>query len=184
MKQRARSFAEKAHKGQRRKSSDVPYITHPIRVAERLDQAGFNDNLVCAGYLHDVVEDTPYEMEDIEAEFGPHVTRLVAAHTEDKSKSWQERKQHTIDTVKYAEKDVKYLIVADKLDNLLSMEKEFIRHGDALWKNFNAGFNKQKWYNESVAANMKIGLEKSEIPAYFQEFAEVVERMFGGSEDF
>ncbi|WP_174615644.1 HD domain-containing protein [Virgibacillus ihumii] len=180
MKQRARAFAEKAHAGQKRKSSDAPYITHPIRVAERLESAGYSEELVCAGYLHDVVEDTPYEMEDIETEFGPSITRLVAAHTEDKSKSWQERKQHTIDTVKYAEKEVKYLIVADKLDNLLSMEQEYQLQGDALWNKFNAGFDEQKWYNGSVAANMAVGLDDDEVPAYFYEFADVVKRMFGG----
>ncbi|WP_164670886.1 HD domain-containing protein [Virgibacillus doumboii] len=177
--EQARTFAEKAHHGQKRKSSDDAYITHPIRVAERLQEAGFSDELICAGYLHDVVEDTPYEMEDIEDAFGPRVTHLVAAHTEDKSKSWQERKQHTIDTVKYAEKEVKYLIVADKLDNLLSMEKEYERQGDALWYNFNAGYEQQKWYNKSIEENMCVGLAESEIPAYFQKFSEAVKRVFG-----
>ncbi|MBP1948528.1 HD domain-containing protein [Virgibacillus litoralis] len=179
MKQQAKAFAEKAHEGQKRKSSDALYITHPIRVAERLEYSGFSDEVVCAGYLHDVVEDTPYEIEDIESVFGPRVAHLVSAHTEDKSKSWQERKQHTINTVKYAEKEVKYLIVADKLDNLLSIEKEYARQGDLLWENFNAGYNQQKWYNESIAENMSAGLEDSEIPAYFHEFTDAVKRVFG-----
>lgn len=179
MKEQARTFAEKAHEGQKRKSSHEPYITHPIRVAKRLGKSGFSDELVCAGYLHDVVEDTPFEMEDIEIEFGPRVAHLVSAHTEDKSKSWQERKQHTIDTVKCAEKELKYLIVADKLDNLLSMEQEYKRQGDALWNNFNAGYDMQKWYNQSVAENMSVGLYQDETPAFFQEFSDVVERMFG-----
>ncbi|SFB05290.1 HD domain-containing protein [Lentibacillus halodurans] len=179
MKQAAKHFAAKAHEGQTRKSSNDPYITHPIRVAEQLEEAGFSDEIICAGYLHDVVEDTPYEIEDIEEAFGIRVAGLVSAHTEDKSKTWQERKQHTIDTVKYAAKEVKYLIVADKLDNLLSMEKEYKRQGDALWDNFNAGCELQKWYNESIAENMGVGLEEDEVPSYFQEFSDAVERMFG-----
>lgn len=179
MKQRAKTFAEKAHKGQQRKSSNVPYITHPIRVAERLERAGFCDEIICAAYLHDVVEDTPYEMEDIEKEFGPRVAHLVAAHTENKSKSWQERKQHTIDTIKNAEKEVKYLIVADKLDNLLDLEKSLKQQGDIVWESFNAGVDKQKWYNESIAANMSVGLNKEDTPAYFRGFEEVVRRVFG-----
>ncbi|HLS09067.1 HD domain-containing protein [Lentibacillus sp.] len=179
MKQKAKEFAEKAHEGQTRKSSGDPYITHPIRVAERLEKSGFSDELVSAGYLHDVVEDTPYEIEDIEEEFGIQVARLVSAHTEDKSKTWQERKQHTIDTVKYAAKDVKYLIVADKLDNLLSIEKEYKLQGDALWDNFNAGYEQQKWYNESIAKNMSTGLGEDEIPDYFREFKNTVKRVFG-----
>ncbi|QKY71138.1 HD domain-containing protein [Lentibacillus sp. CBA3610] len=179
MKQRARTFAEKAHEGQTRKSSGTPYITHPIRVAKRLEDSGFSDELISAGYLHDVAEDTPYEIEDIEAAFGIQVARLVSLHTEDKSKTWRQRKQHTIDTVKYAAKDVKYLIVADKLDNLLSMEKEFERQGDALWDNFNAGYDEQKWYNASIAENMEAGLADDDIPDYFREFQEAVKRMFG-----
>src|SRR5699024_1732494 len=110
------------------------------RVAKRLGEAGFSDELVAAGFLHDVVEDTPIEMEEIQRTFGEKVARLVAAHTEDKSKSWKERKQHTIDTVKKADKEVKYLIVADKLDNLLSVEASMDELGDAVWDNFNAGY--------------------------------------------
>ncbi|HLR60983.1 MAG TPA: HD domain-containing protein [Lentibacillus sp.] len=179
MKKEAKNFAEKAHEGQIRKSSDDPYITHPIRVAKRLEEAGFNDELVCAGYLHDVVEDTPYEIEDIEEAFGIKVASLVSAHTEDKSKTWKERKQHTIDTVKFASRDIKYLILADKLDNLLSMEQEYNLQGDALWENFNAGFEEQKWYNKSIAENMSAGLSEDEMPDYFREFEEAVKRVFG-----
>lgn len=178
MMEQAKAFAEKAHKGQKRKSAGDAYITHPIRVAKRLMDAGCSEALVCAGYLHDVVEDTPYNMGDIEEKFGPRVAHLVAAHTEDKSRTWRERKQHTIDTVKYAEKEVKHLIIADKLDNLLCTEKEYERQGDALWNNFNAGYEQQKWYNKSIAENMCVGLTDRETPAYFGEFAEVVQQVF------
>lgn len=181
MKQRAKEFAEIAHKGQTRKSSGAPYITHPIRVAERLEQAGFSEALVCAGYLHDVVEDTPYDIEDIQKAFGVKVANLVAAHTEDKSKSWQERKQHTIDTITNADKEVKYLIVADKLDNLLELEKDLERLGNEVWLHFNAGFDEQKWYNQAIARNMYIGLAADEVPAYFNEFEALVDRVFGSN---
>lgn len=178
MKQQAKDFATKAHLGQHRKNTHAPYITHSIRVAERLEQAGLADELVCAAYLHDVVEDTPYEIEDIENKFGKKVAYLVAAHTEDKSKSWLERKQHTIDTVKSAEKEIKYLIVADKLDNLLDMEKAFAQQGDVIWNHFHAGPEKQKWYNVSIAKNMYFGLDSNEVPGYFKEFEEVVGQFF------
>ncbi|GAA0431217.1 HD domain-containing protein [Lentibacillus halophilus] len=179
MKQAAKMFAEIAHDGQTRKASGTPYITHPVRVAQRLETSGFSDELVCAGYLHDVVEDTPYEIEDIKDQFGSKVAALVSAHTEDKSKSWEGRKQDTIDTVKRAEDDVKYLIIADKLDNLLSMEKELNRQGHKLWDHFHSGFDQQKWYNQSIAANMYTGLPDHKVPAYFQEFAGAVKRVFG-----
>lgn len=176
--QQAKDFAEKAHEGQVRKASNTPYITHPVRVAKRLEQAGCSPELISAGYLHDVAEDTAYEIEDIARLFGARVAELVAAHTEDKSKSWQERKQHTIDTIKHAEKEVKYLIIADKLDNLLSLEKDLEKQGNALWDHFNAGFARQKWYHQSMAENMYPGLDEDEVPEFFREFEDAVMRIF------
>ena len=178
MKQQAKTFAEHAHKGQRRKNANIPYITHPIRVAERLESIHASDELICAAYLHDVVEDTPFEIEDIEQQFGPRVAHLVAAHTEDKSKSWQERKQHTIDIMKDAEKEVKYLIVADRLDNLLDLEKDLQQLGEQAWDIFNAPYEKQKWYNESIAKNMYVGLAEQDIPPFFEDFEQVIQRVF------
>lgn len=176
--ERAKQFAEKAHKGQKRKNSNAAYIIHPIRVADTLKSAGCREEVICAGYLHDVVEDTIYELTDIEQKFTKEVRDLVAAHTEDKSKSWQVRKQHTVDTVRTGSLEVKCLIVADKLDNLLSLEKDFERDGDALWQHFNAGYPLQKWYNESIAENMTTEIKNGEIPAFFHTYKKAVERFF------
>lgn len=178
MKKSAKTFAENAHKGQQRKNSSMPYITHPIRVAERLEAAGFSDELISAAYLHDVVEDTPYEIEDIKNHFGTRIATLVAAHTEDKAKSWQDRKQHTIDILKNAEKEVKYLIVADRLDNLLDLEKDLRKIGNAVWDKFNAGPKQQKWYNEAIVKSMYVGLNEEDIPEFFVVFKQAVKRVF------
>ncbi|UOR10523.1 HD domain-containing protein [Halobacillus amylolyticus] len=176
--EKAKAFATKAHQGQKRKNSDVDYIVHPVRVAHTLEAAGCDAVVICAGYLHDVVEDTAYELEDIEREFNQEVRDLVAAHSEDKSKSWQERKQHTIDTIRTGNLEVKSLIVADKLDNLLSLEKDFERDGDALWKQFNAGFEHQSWYNQAIAANMTSGVARNCIPDFFYTYQNAVDRFF------
>ena len=64
IKEKAKEFAIKAHKGQVRKNEkDKPMIMHPISVAELLEEYGYDDNVVAAGYLHDVVEDTKYTIE-------------------------------------------------------------------------------------------------------------------------
>lgn len=178
MKDKAKQFAEKAHKGQYRKVSNIPYITHPIRVATLLEKSGASEESVSAGYLHDVVEDTPIEIEEIEKEFGRRVAELVQAHTEDKSKTWKERKQHTIDILKTAESEVKQLIVADRFDNLLSLEKDLKEKGPAVWDIFNAGFKEQKWYNESIVKNMDHGLPQKDRPPFFDEFTAAVKRIF------
>ncbi len=73
-------WAERAHRGQER-ASDVPYLLHPIAVAITLAGAGADRNVVCAGCLHDVVEDTDVTIEMIRGEFGDEVARLVAAVT-------------------------------------------------------------------------------------------------------
>ena len=64
--EKAKIFAIEAHKGQVRKSQkEKPMIIHPINVANILKEAGFDENVVAAGFLHDVVEDTKYTEEDI-----------------------------------------------------------------------------------------------------------------------
>ena len=59
IKEKAKLFAIKAHKGQIRKSDkEKPMIIHPINVANILSEYGYDDNVVAAAYLHDVIEDT------------------------------------------------------------------------------------------------------------------------------
>lgn len=175
---KAKRFAETAHQGLTRKDGITPYITHPIRVAELLQKAGASKELICAGYLHDVVEDTPVSLKEIQAEFGERIAFLVAAHTEDKSKTWRQRKQQTIDTLNSAESEVKYLIIADRLDNLLSTEKELKAKGPAVWDMFNAGKEEQRWYNEEFVKHMSNGLHKENIPSFFTEYEQAVRRIF------
>ena len=70
IKEKAKMFAIKAHMGQVRKSEpDKPMIIHPLSVGMLLEEYGYDDNVIAAGYLHDVVEDTKYTIEDIEKYF-------------------------------------------------------------------------------------------------------------------
>jgi (p)ppGpp synthase/HD superfamily hydrolase len=175
---KAKDFATIAHEGQVRKSTGLPMIGHPIRVAATLEKAGFDIATVAGGFLHDVVEDTKYTMEDIINEFGEEVAFVVAGNTEDKSKSWEERKQHTIDSIKNARLNIKALIVADKLDNLNALIEDYEKLGESLWKDFNRGKEKQKWYFTGVAENCMYGLKEEEIPEFFYEYIEKVKQFF------
>lgn len=74
--EKAVTFAEKAHDGQTRASSD-PYITHPFAVAAHLIEWGMDIESVIAGVLHDVVEDTDVTLEQIKDEFGEVISVLV-----------------------------------------------------------------------------------------------------------
>jgi (p)ppGpp synthase/HD superfamily hydrolase len=79
----ALAFAATCHEGQTRDVGDIPFVTHPVEVACLLHEAGYSDEVVAAGVLHDVLEDTEAELEDLEQRFGPEVARLVAAVSDD-----------------------------------------------------------------------------------------------------
>ncbi|MBY0062033.1 MULTISPECIES: HD domain-containing protein [Priestia] len=174
----ARKYAEDAHGGQMRKLSDKPYIVHPINVGDILEKAGFSKEVIAAAYLHDAVEDTNVTLKEIGQKFGLEVAEIVEAHTEDKSKSWEERKQHTIQTVKTASLEVKALIVADKLDNLRSLKESYDQQGDTIWNSFKRGFEKQKWYYESISKYAEKGLKPSQIPSFFDTYKQEVNDFF------
>ncbi len=145
-------FATDAHTGQTRKGSDVPYIVHPMEVLRLLTDMNADDNLQIAGVLHDVVEDTPVTIQQVEAEFGKEVARLVASHTEEEGKSWREQKRATVEIVKKADKPVQMLIMADKISNLKSMLYDYIDKGEELWKRFGSTKEMQAWHNNRLIA--------------------------------
>ena len=179
LKQKALEFATMAHEGQTRKGTGKPMIGHPINVANILEKAGFPVEVVAAGFLHDVVEDTKYTMDDIVQLFGLEVARVVAGNTEDKEKTWEERKEHTIDWIKEAPLDVRALIVADKFDNLKALVADHERLGESVWSLFKRGKEFQKWYFSSVAANMLVDIGDVEVPEFFFEYQELVHSFFG-----
>ena len=73
----ARRFAEQSHAGQVRKYTGEAYITHPIRVAELVNEHVQDDNVLCAALLHDVVEDCEVTIEEIEQLFGGEIAEYV-----------------------------------------------------------------------------------------------------------
>jgi (p)ppGpp synthase/HD superfamily hydrolase len=79
----ALAFASQRHAGQTRDIDSVPFVTHPIEVACLLHEAGYSDEVVAAGVLHDVIEDTPVERSELEQRFGSEVAALVAAVSDD-----------------------------------------------------------------------------------------------------
>jgi (p)ppGpp synthase/HD superfamily hydrolase len=138
--ERALRVALAAHAGQLRKGeAEVPYITHPLHVALILAQWGLESEVVQAGVLHDVVEDCEgWSIERVDAEFGAGVAELVAALTEDKSKSWAERKQYAVDHVADMPLGAAMVKAADKLHNLCSLRADLEASADAseVWERF------------------------------------------------
>lgn len=144
-------FAAFAHRNQVRKGTDIPYIVHPMEVMQILTENGCSEDVIVAGILHDTLEDTPTTPEQIVEKFGKHILSLVQSQSEDKSKSWRERKQHTIDMMKDADKDVQLICCADKLSNVKSIYADKQIVGEAVFDRFNASKEDTRWYYESLA---------------------------------
>lgn len=158
--EKAIEVAAKAHVGQVRKLSAVPYISHPFTVGMILQNAGYSDEIICAGILHDTVEDTELTHKDIEELFGEKIATLVAGATEpEKAVPWEERKEHTIASLKNASKDICVVVCADKIHNLRTMKYEIEVQGSDIWNRFARGKEKQEWYYREVLDSISNKLE-------------------------
>ena len=171
-------FATDAHTGQFRKSTQIPYIVHPVAVMQYLIQHNASGDAVAAGILHDTLEDTPTTENDLRRVFGDRITNLVIGASEpDKSQTWEQRKEHTIcELCKTNDLDQLMVVCADKLSNLSSIMADLSVHGDETWARFKRGYAQQKWYYESLANIFSKHINKSKI---FSEYIDVVNQVFG-----
>ena len=140
--ERAVRVATLAHAGQTRKGSALPYITHPVHVALILVRVGASSVTVQAGLLHDVVEDCDdWTFERLKSEFGAEVSAIVAELTEDKSKTWEERKLAAAEKATTMSDEGALVKAADQLHNLKALEEslESASDPDEVWARFNGG---------------------------------------------
>lgn len=168
-------FAFKVHGEQKRKDGS-PYISHPVEVAFELAKNGASDELICAGLLHDTIEDAGVTTEILEKEFSSAVVDLVTSDSENKSLSWEERKKQTLEILnsKDCSRELKMLICADKLANIRSINKDLEKMGDDVWSLFRRGKDKQQWLFESLV----IALSDLEGLPMYSEFKETVNTVF------
>ena len=122
----AYALATEAHKEQRRKTGE-PYIIHPIAVAHIIaEELELGANPVIAAFLHDVVEDTPYTIDNIRERFGDDVAFLVGVVTKQKKEKYDHSKQ--VDNYRQilasVEFDIRALLIklADRLHNMRTLE--------------------------------------------------------------
>lgn len=121
----AYNFAAVAHKDQKRKTGE-PYIIHPIAVARIVaEEMGLGANPVMAAFLHDVIEDCPYTIDDIRERFGDDVAFLVGVVTKQKKAKYDKSKQvdnfrQILSSVQF---DVRAILVklADRLHNMRTL---------------------------------------------------------------
>ena len=174
---KAIQFAVTAHAGQFRKGTTTPFILHPMEVGVIVSTLTSDEEIISAAILHDTVEDCPnISVEDIRQEFGDRVASMVDCESEAKSKTWLERKAHTIEYLKtHANKEVSYIAMGDKLANIRSLVRDYEQVGEELWNRFNMKDPKmQGWYYRSMIDSLS-SLKGS---AAYEEYVELVNRLF------
>ncbi|MBL8633585.1 MAG: bifunctional (p)ppGpp synthetase/guanosine-3',5'-bis(diphosphate) 3'-pyrophosphohydrolase [Myxococcales bacterium] len=123
---RAYTFAEQAHQGQLRKSGD-PYLIHPLTVAQIIAELRLDVGCICAGLLHDCVEDTSATVDDISKLFGPDVALLVEGVTKLGKVRWQTREEHQAENFRKMlmamARDIRVILIklCDRLDNMRTL---------------------------------------------------------------
>ena len=118
--QRAASMAARFHAGQLRKDEATPYVAHPFRVAMAVrDLFGVDDPAVlCAALLHDLIEDTTADYDDIHEAFGPEVADVVAVLTKDMRMQEADREAAYDEGLQAAPWQAKVIKLADVYDNV------------------------------------------------------------------
>ncbi len=127
--QKAASFAATAHRRQRRRDGRTPYFAHPARVALTVATAfSCTDEVVlAAALLHDVIEDTPTDYDELLQEFGPQVADLVAALSKDKRAVEGDREAAYDRQLAGGPWQARLIKLADVYDNLLDADDDRAR---------------------------------------------------------
>jgi (p)ppGpp synthase/HD superfamily hydrolase len=112
-------FARRVHLGQYRKQTGEQFVEHPIAVANLLEESGYDSSLIAAAYLHDVVEKTDVEPDEIRERFGPAVADLVDRLSEDPGiDGYAERKRALRRGILEAGGDPVVIYAADRVANM------------------------------------------------------------------
>lgn len=171
----AYAYAARAHLGQYRKKTRVPYFTHIITTMNYAVELTREIEVLQAAILHDTVEDTWVTLDDLRKEFGDRVARLVETETENKrrnipaAQTWEIRKRETIEHLKVASLDAKLIVLADKTANLESIVREQHYLKTEIWNKFNQpDKSKQEWYFRAVREQLMEFCDTSVMRAYDQ----------------
>lgn len=174
---RAMEYAARAHEGQLRKNreSKVPYFSHCAVVARVLDKAGFDEEVVAAGLLHDVVEDSKATLSDIADLFGKRIADLVDHVTEeDKTLKWEVRKTRYLEKLARAPFEALAIACADKIHNLWS-QVLCAREGGDVWGILSRGREQQLERFERIAALFRARFDHP-LRDLFEEVLKIVKK--------
>lgn len=145
-------MAEEAHRDQERPTDGGPFLDHVTEVAWFLNEAGFEEELVAVGLLHDAVERGSLSEEELRREMREPIVTLVLALTEDAEiESFEERKTALRDQVRATGGLAVTVFAADKLSDLVALRRGIDRYGQGIEERMGTTVSSMaEHYRESV----------------------------------
>lgn len=157
---RALAFAAELHRGQTRKGTEIPYLSHLLAVAAIAIEHGATEDEAIAALLHDSIEDQSEASggasnlrATIRERFGDGVLAIVEGCTDADTipkPPWKARKERYVAHLEVAPASVLFVTGADKLHNARSIVSELFVDGDDVWKRFRGGKDGTLWYYRAV----------------------------------
>jgi (p)ppGpp synthase/HD superfamily hydrolase len=154
-------FASKAHNGQFRKGTNIPYVAHLLSVTALVLENGGGEDEAIGALLHDVVEDCGVELNDIGTRFGPEVGRIVEACSDSfekdpkKKAPWIIRKENYLRRLPTESRSALLVSAADKLHNSRAILADCRLIGDDIWGRFNASKKEILFYYKALVSIFK-----------------------------
>ena len=181
-------YAAIMHQGSVRKLKGIPFILHPMEVAQILSAMTDDVEIITAGILHDIVEGTDGTLEEIKKRFGNRVASLVSSQSEnthpgeERGESWKQRKEESLLVLKGTQDlGVEMLWLADTLSNLRSLAGAYAEYGEELWKQLDQSDPAlQCWYYKSIAEQLELSLNKT---GAFKELIRHINSIWPGTFD-
>lgn len=177
----ALKIAAKAHSGQYRKGTNIPYISHPVAVGMIIGQYTNDETTIVAGILHDILEDVNpavYSEADMRRDFDDEITDIVKDVSEPKTAGqpklpWKERKESYLKRLGNSYYIEAYIVaVADKIHNLTDILKDYDQFGDEIWHRFNTSEQDILWYYREVFYLIKNEPVPIELKRHFENLVE------------
>ena len=153
-------FAAEVHRQQKRKGTEVPYLTHLMAVAALVGEHGGDEEQMIAALLHDAMEDQGVTREELVQRFGARVATIVEDCTDSTAQPkppWRERKEGYVAHLRQAGPETRLVSVADKVHNARSILSDLRTEGPTIWKRFTAGPQEILWYYHALLEAFRSG---------------------------